>query len=59
MNAKASITNTLGYFQIPSDTKISVNNSQGNIIFIILTHSVRKDLTKNASGEITDHYNLP
>ena len=25
----------------------------------LLTHSVRKDLTKNVSGEITDHYDLP
>ena len=24
-----------------------------------LTHIIRKDLTKNASGQITDHYDLP
>ena len=25
---------------------------------VILTHIIRKDLTKNASGQITDHYDL-
>ena len=25
----------------------------------VLTHIIRKDLTKNASGQITDHYDLP
>ena len=24
-----------------------------------LTHIIQKDLTKNASGQITDHYDLP
>ena len=24
-----------------------------------LTHIIQKDLTKNASGKITDHYDLP
>ena len=26
---------------------------------IQLTHIIQKDLTKNASGQITDHYDLP
>ena len=25
----------------------------------MLTHIIQKDLTKNASGQITDHYDLP
>ena len=26
---------------------------------LLLTHIIQKDLTKNASGQITDHYDLP
>ena len=28
-------------------------------VVISLTHIIQKDLTKNASGQITDHYDLP
>ena len=29
------------------------------IVTTMLTHIIRKDLTKTASGQITDHYDLP
>ena len=39
--------------------KISPNLHHFNGNFGVLTHCLQKDLTKNASGQITDHYDLP
>ena len=32
---------------------------KGEFCTCFLTHIIQKDLTKNASGQITDHYDLP
>ena len=39
-----------------SDDKLVANLC---ILAPALTHIIQKDLTKNASGQITDHYDLP
>ena len=39
--------------------KNKVHQIRDDLILTYLTHIIQKDLTKNASGQITDHYDLP